>query len=74
METKISKIITGSPVGNITIGERAIIRQADGFRHTTPVIDVRRMSASEIRFETRNTKYVLRVAPVHNNFMEAVKR
>lgn len=64
MTLKISKIICGSPVGPINIGERALIRMADGLCRTTPVVDVRRVSASEIRFETRNTKYVLRVVPV----------
>ena len=74
MKLKISKIITGSPVGNITIGQRALIRQQDGLCRTTPVIDVHRVSASEVRFETRNTKYVLKVTPVRNNTEEVIPR
>ena len=74
MKTKISKIITGSPVENITFGQRAVIRQTDSLCRTTPVIDVRRVSASEIRFETRNTKYVLKVVPDRNNPKEVIQR
>lgn len=58
---KISKIITGKPVGPIRVGERAVIRRENCLCRTTPVVGVQRMSANEIRFETQNTKYVLKV-------------
>jgi len=61
---KICKIITGRPVGPINVGERALIRQEEGLRRTTPVKYVRRISLGEIRFETQNTKYVLKVVPM----------
>lgn len=59
---KLSKIISGSPVRPIVVGEPALIHKSDGLCRTTSVVEVRRVSASEIRFETRNTKYVLKIA------------
>lgn len=61
--TKISRIISGSPVRPITVGEPALIHEGNGLRRTTPVEDVRRVSPGEIRFETRNTRYVLKIVP-----------
>lgn len=61
MSVKMNRIISGSPVRPIAVGESALIRETDRLRRTTPVMDVRRVSASEIRFETRNTQYVLKV-------------
>ena len=71
MAIKISKIITGSPVRPIVVGEPALIHKSDGLCRTTPVEDVRRISASEIRFETRNTRYVLKVVSIGIPGMEA---
>lgn len=69
--TKISRIISGSPVRPITVGEPALIHEGGGLRRTTPVLDVRRVSAGEIRFETRNTRYVLKIVPEHGKAKEA---
>lgn len=63
MTVKMNRIISGSPVRPITVGEPALIRETGSFRRTTPVMDVRRVSANEIRFETQNTQYVLKVQP-----------
>ena len=60
---KISRIISGSPVRPITVGEPALIHENDGLRRTTPVVSVRRISSREVRFETRNTHYVLKIIP-----------
>ena len=61
--TKINRIISGSPVRPITVGEPALIHESGGLRRTTPVVDVRRVSPGEIRFETRNPRYVLKIVP-----------
>ena len=61
--TKINSIISGSPVRPITVGEPALIHEGNGLRRTTPVLNVRRVSSGEIRFETRNTQYVLKIVP-----------
>ncbi|MCI9192482.1 MAG: hypothetical protein HFE92_03650 [Acutalibacter muris] len=68
---KISRIISGSPVRPITVGEPALIHEGDGLRRTTPVVDVLRISSREVRFETRNTRYVLNIVPTHRNAKEA---
>ena len=61
--TKINRIISGSPVRPITVGEPALIHEGNGLRRTTPVLNVRRVSSGEIRFETRNTQCVLKIVP-----------
>lgn len=63
MTVKMNRIISGRPMRPITVGESALIRETGSFRRTTPVTDVRRVSASEIRFETQNTQYVLKIEP-----------
>ena len=60
---KISRIISGRPVRPISVGEPALIHEGDGLRRTTPVVGVRPISSREIRFETRNTRYVLKIVP-----------
>lgn len=60
----VNKIIFGEPVRPIMVGERAWIRKSDGVMRTTPVIDARRVSATEVRFETENSRYVLNIVPV----------
>lgn len=65
--TKISRIISGVPVRPITVGEPALIHESGSLRRTTRVMDVQRVSSGEIRFETRNTRYVLKIAPRNKN-------
>lgn len=60
----ISKIIFGEPITPIVVGERAWIRKPDGVMRTTPVVDANRVSATQLRFETRNTRYILNIVPV----------
>ena len=61
--TKISRIISGVPVRPITVGEPALIHESGALRRTSRVMDVQRVSSGEIRFETRNTRYVLKILP-----------
>ncbi len=70
--TKISRIISGSPVRPITVGEPALIHEGSGLRRTTPVLNVRRVSPGEIRFETRNTQYVLKISPANRITKEQI--
>lgn len=63
MNMKISKIITGTLLYPIVIGEPAFIYQDSGLTRTTTVTTVSKISTTEIRFETRNTKYVLQLIP-----------
>ena len=67
---KISRIISGSPVRPIVVGEPALIHESGGLRRTTPVLNVRRVSIRETRFETRNTQYVLKIVPAQRNGKE----
>ena len=54
-------LITGTPVGRITPGVRALIIE-DGFaRLTSTVLTVEERSPFELRFETRNTLYTLSI-------------
>lgn len=71
--TKISRIISGSPVRPITVGEPALIHEGGGLRKTTPILNVRRVSPSEIRFETRNTQYVLKIFPTNRITKEKIQ-
>ena len=70
---KISRIISGSPVRPITVGEPALIHEGDGLRRTTPVVSVRRISSREVRFETRNTHYVLKIIPAKSMTKENIQ-
>ena len=70
--TKISRIISGSPMRPITVGEPALIHEGNGLRRTTPVLNLRRVSPSEIRFETRNTQYVLKISPANRITKEQI--
>ena len=51
--------IPGSLIYPITIGESAFIHEAEGIRRTSTVLSMETSSQSEVRFETRNTKYLL---------------
>jgi hypothetical protein len=54
--------ITGSAVYPITVGENAIISESDGStRRTSVVVKVEEISDSEIKFETQNSIYYLRL-------------
>ena len=70
---KISRIISGSPVRPITVGEPALIHEGNGLRRTTPVLNVRRVSPGEIRFETMNTQYILKIIPANKMTKEKIK-
>ena len=62
METKKNLEIIGQPMYPITIGQYAWIRENDSVRRTSPVVSLEQISQSEIRFETMNTHYYLRVS------------
>ena len=52
--------IAGSMLLPIKVGEPAMIREHDGgYRRTTTVLKMDKLSDSEIKFETQNTHYVL---------------
>lgn len=60
--TKKMLEITGSLIYPITVGESAFIHEGEGIRRTSTVLSMEKMSQSEIRFETRNTRYLLRMS------------
>lgn len=51
--------ITGCLLCPIVIGEPAFIRETDGMRRTSTVLRLEELSQTEVRFETRNTNYLL---------------
>ena len=60
--TKKMLEITGSLIYPITVGESAFIHEGEGIRRTSTVLSMEKMSQSEIRFETRNTRYLLHMS------------
>ena len=60
----ISKIVFGEPMKPIMVGECAWIRKSDGVMRTTTVIDANRVSATQLRFDTKNTRYILNIVPI----------
>lgn len=56
--------IAGMPLQPIRRGKPAVIREANGYRQTTPVLWVEELSPTEVTFETQNTLYHLRVVAV----------
>lgn len=60
MNSKKCIEITGQPLYPIAVGQLAWIQEQDGVRRTTPVERVEPISLSDMRFETRNTVYLLR--------------
>lgn len=60
--TKKMLEITGSLIYPITVGESAFIHEGEGIRRTSTVLNMEKMSQSEIRFETRNTRYLLHMS------------
>lgn len=53
--------ITGTPVGRLTPGARALIIEDSFARLTSTVLAVEENSPFELRFETRNTLYTLSI-------------
>lgn len=61
-KTKKMVEITGNLIYPITVGESAFIHEAEGIRRTSTVLSMEKLSQSEVRFETRNTKYLLHMS------------
>lgn len=61
VKLKICKILTGVPVLPIAVGSPAMIYHHGHVTRTTDVVDVYRKSATEVRFETRHTMYILKI-------------
>ena len=61
MKLKMCKILTGVPVLPIVVGSPALICHHGRVTRTTAVLDVYRRSATEIRFETRRSMYILKI-------------
>ena len=57
--TKKMLEITGSLIYPITVGESAFIHEGEGIRRTSTVLSMEKISQSDVRFETRNTRYLL---------------
>ena len=56
--------IAGSMILPIAIGQPAVILERDGgYRQTTTVLNMKKLSESVIKFETQNTRYLLHVIP-----------
>ena len=60
--TKKMLEINGSLIYPITVGESAFIHEGEGIRRTSTVLSMEKMSQSAIRFETRNTRYLLHMS------------
>ena len=62
-QQKKTLCIAGSMILPIVIGQPAVILERDGgYRQTTTVLNVKKLSESVIKFETQNTRYLLHVA------------
>lgn len=61
---KKSTTMYGTLMCSLSVGSRALIRHNGGYVHTSVVMAIQSVDASEIRFETRNTHYRLLPAPV----------
>lgn len=61
VKLKKCKILTGVPVLPIAVGSPAMIYHHGHVTRTTDVVDVYRKSATEVRFETRHTMYILKI-------------
>lgn len=60
--TKKMMEITGSLMYPITVGESAFIHEAESIRRTSTVLSMEKISQSDVRFETRNTRYLLQMS------------
>ncbi|MDO5123119.1 MAG: hypothetical protein Q4D44_00450 [Eubacteriales bacterium] len=64
-QQKKTLCIAGSMILPLAIGQPAVIIERDGgYRQTTTVINMKRLSDSVIRFETQNTRYFLHLTSV----------
>lgn len=62
MKQKKTLCIAGSIILPIAVGAPAVIlEQNGGYRQTTAVVDIKRLSKSVIKFETQNTNYLLHI-------------
>ena len=63
-QQKKTLCIAGSMLLPIEIGEPALIREHDGgYRCTSTVLSMDKVSEDEIKFETQNTLYMLHLTP-----------
>ena len=61
-QQKKTLCIAGSMILPIAIGQPAVILERDGgYRQTTTVLNMKKLSESVIRFETQNTRFFLHV-------------
>ena len=61
-QQKKTLCIAGSMILPLTIGKPAVIlERAGGYRQTTNMLNMKKLSESVIRFETQNTRYLLHV-------------
>lgn len=61
-QQKKTLCIAGSMILPLAIGKPAVILEHDGgYRQTTNVLNMKKLSESVIRFETQNTRYLLHV-------------
>ncbi len=61
-QQKKTLCISGSMILPLAIGQPAVILERDGgYRQTTTVLNMKKLSDSVIRFETQNTRYLLHV-------------
>lgn len=61
-QQKKTLCIAGSMILALAIGQPAVILERDGgYRQTTTVLKMKKLSKSVIKFETQNTRYLLHV-------------
>ena len=61
-QQKKTLCIAGSMILPLAIGQPAVILERDGgYRQTTTILNMKKLSDSIIRFETQNTRYLLHV-------------
>ena len=61
-QQKKTLCIAGSMILPLAIGQPAVILERDGgYRQTTTVLKMKKLSKSVIKFETQNTRYLLHV-------------
>ena len=53
--------ITGRLLSPLTVGAPAFIAEPEGMRRTSTVLRMEQVSPEEVRFETHNTNYRLRL-------------
>lgn len=61
-QQKKTLCIAGSMILPLALGQPAVILERDGgYRQTTTVLNMKKLSESVIKFETQNTRYFLHV-------------